>query len=335
MSVKGFMGGYLLIVPAAILIILRFFIPSVESTSANIAVVTEGANAVEQSLLESLDEFAHVVTFDTVERMEQKLRGTGSFEGLYWDPDAGQYVSVVERTRDGNTLFSVGARVVRQYEYRTLDPNGPTITHYSAGVPAELSDRSRISPVATVGGSIFVAFMTIVYGFMIGMNLVNDKEEGTDMALKVSPVSKFDYFVGKAIFPFLLTLLYAFITLAVLRLFNVNIFQTYAVAIASFACTLLVGLLVGAIATNENEAIGIVKLLGMVVGLSILGGTLLPDKWQWAVWWSPFYWIFDTLGDVFSETSTWGTLGWKSAVIIGAPAIYFLLLRKRIVKGLS
>ena len=335
MSMKSFMGGYMLIVPAIILVVLRGFIPTVESTSANIAVVTSGPNAVEQPLVDSLDEFANVIVYDTVEDVEQKLRGTGSFEGLYWDPVEQQYVSLVERAREGNSVFSVGSRVVRQYTYRKLEPDGPSITRYSAGVPIELSDRSETSPVATEGGSIFVAFMSIIFGFMIGLNLVNDKEEGTDMALKVSPVSKVDYFVGKAIFPFILTLLYALIALAVLRLFHVNIIQTFAVAIASFASTLLVGLLLGALATNENEAIGIGKLVGMLVALSILGGTLLPDNWQWAVWWSPFYWVFDALGDVFNDSADWGSLGWKSAIIVGATGIYFLLLRKRIVKGLS
>lgn len=335
MSIKSFMGVYMLIVPTIILIVLRTFIPSVESTSANIAVVTAGPNAVDPALVESLEQFAHVVSYETVEEVEQRLRGTGSFEGLYWDPAAGQYVSVVERSRDGNTLFSGGARVVRQFTYQSIDPDGPTITRYSHGVPPELSDRSKTSPVATVGGSIFIAFTSIIFGFMIGLNLVNDKEEGTDMALKVSPVSKVDYFVGKAIFPFLLTLLYAMIALAVLRLFHVNIFQTYVVAIASFASTLLIGLLLGALAKNENEAIGIGKLVGMVVALSILGGTLLPDNWQWAVWWSPFYWVFDALGDIFTDSADWATLGWKSAVIIGATGIYFFLLKKRIIKGLS
>lgn len=334
-SMKSFMGGYIVIVPVVILIILRTFLPSVESTSANIAVVADGPNAVEQEIIDALDSFADVTTYDTIEDMERKLRGVGSTEGLYWDPADEQYVSVVERTRESNTVFSTAARVVRQHYYRKNNPDAPYITRYTYGVPPELSDRTKTSPVATIGGSIFIVFMLIVSGFIIGLNIVNDKEEGTDNAIKVSPVSKPDYFIGKSIYPLLVVVFYTIIGLLVLRLIHVNILQTYLIVVVSFTVSLLFGLVMGAIGKNENEAIGFGKLLSTVVMLSILGGTLLPDKWHWVVWWSPLYWIYDILEEVFTESATWGILGWKSAVVVGLTGLYFILLKKRIIKGLS
>jgi len=335
MSMKSFMGGYIVIVPMIILIILRTFLPSVESTSVNVAVVTEGPNAVAKEIIDDLESFADVSAYDTIEEMERLLRGAGSAEGLYWDPEAKQYVSVVERTKESNTAFSTGARIVRQYYFRKDNPNAPSITRYSYGVPPELSDRTKTSPVATIGGSIFIAFMLIISGFIIGLNLVNDKEEGTDNALKVSPVSKPDYFIGKSIYPLLVLLFYTIIGLLMLKLIHVNILQTYVVVLVSYTLALLFGLVLGALGKNENEAIGYGKLLSMVVMLSILGATLLPDNWHWVVWWSPLYWIYDILEEVFTESSTWGLIGWKSAVIVGVTGLYFILLRKKIVKGLS
>ena len=334
-SMKSFMGGYMVIVPVIILMILRFFLPSVESTSANVAVVASGPNAVEQEIIDSLDNFANVTTYDSIEGMENKLRGTGSAEGLYWDPDEKQYVSVVERTRESNTAFSTGARIVRQHYFRKDNPNAPFIIRYTYGVPPELSDRTKISPVASTGGSIFIVFMLILSGFLIGLSIVNDKEEGTNNAIKVSPVSKSDYFIGKSIYPFLVLAVYTIVSLLVLRLMHVNILQAYIAVIVSYTFGLLFGLILGALGKNENEAIGYGKMLSMVVMLSILGGTLLPDKWHWVVWWSPLYWIFDVLEEVFTESATWGVIGWKSAVVAGLTGVYFMLLRKKIVKGLS
>jgi ABC-2 type transport system permease protein len=335
MSVRSFMGGFVVIVPIIILLVLRSFVPSVESTSANFAVVMSGSYAVEQGLVDMLSEFADVSEYDTIEAMEQKLRGTDSVEGLYRDPDTGQYVSVVERTRESNTIFSVGAQVVRQYMYDELIPGGGRITTFSSAVPPELSERTKTSPVATVGGAIFFAYVSLMFGFLIGLALVNDKEEGTDRAIKVSPVTKIDYFVGRSVFPFLLTLVYVVIGLVGLRLGHVNLLQTYTAAIASFSITLFTGLMLGGVANNENEAIGIGKLIGMLMALSILGGILLPDKWVWAVWWSPIYWSFSVMRDIISESATWAVVGWKSAVVIGTTGLYFLLLRKKIIKGLS
>ena len=189
--------------------------------------------------------------------------------------------------------------------------------------------------VATVGGAIFISFMSIMFGFLIGLGLVNDKEEGTDMAIKVSPVNKVDYFVGRSLFPFLLTVVYTAVGVFALRLGGVNMLQTYVVAIASFSTTLLIGMLLGGIGKNENEAIGIGKLSGMIIALSILGGTLLSDNWTWVVWWSPFFWTFDIMRDVFSDAATWGAVAWKSAAVMGTAGLWFLLFRKKIIKGLS
>ncbi|MBN2049752.1 MAG: ABC transporter permease [Spirochaetales bacterium] len=335
MSMKSFMGGYIIIVPILALLILRGFLPSVESTSANIAVVTSGPNAVEAGLVEELESFAHVSTYENVESLEQKLRGAGSTEGLYRDPTTGQYVSVLERSLESNRAFSVGARVVRQYTLGKIRPGTGRITRFEYGVPVELSNRTKTSPVATTGGAIFLVFLVIASGFIIGMGIVNDKEDGTDRAIRVSPVSKADYFIGKSIYPFMVILFYTIIGLLLLKLLHVNVLMTYTVAIISYSLSLLFGLLVGAIASNENEAIGLAKMLATVSMLSLLGGTLLPDRWQWVVWWSPLYWIFDIMEEVFTDTAAWGTLAWKSAVILGLTATYFLLLKKRIVRGLS
>ncbi len=333
-SMKNIMGGYILIVPMIMLIVLRTFIPSVESTSANVAIVADGPNAVDQEIIVALESFADVTTYDTIEDMERKLRGAGSAEGLYWDPAEEQYVSVLERTIEGNEVFSVAARVVRQHTYGMNDP-APAISQFTYGVPPELSDRSKTSPVATMGGAIFIAYMLIIGGFIIGLNIVNDKEEGTDNAIKVSPVSKADYFIGKSIYPFLVMALYTIIALLMLKLTHVSILQTYLIVVVSYTVALLFGLVMGALGKNENEAIGFGKLLAMVVALSILGGTLLPDNWQWAVWWSPVYWVYDVFEEVFTESATWGFLGWNSAVIVGVTGVYFLLLRRKIVIGLS
>jgi len=329
------MGGFMIIIPMLILIVLRTFLPSVESTSAHIAVVTSGVHAVEPGLIEALEEYADISTYSSIDAMERKLRGTGSAEGLYWDPDKEQYVSVLERSIEKNKLFSVSATVVRQYMLRKENPDAPDINRFTHRVPQELSDRSKTSPVATMGGAVFITYILILGGFIIGLNLVNDKEEGTHNAIKVSPVSKSDYFIGKSIFPFLIVLAYTIIGLLVLRLGHVNILQTYIVSIISFSATLLFGLIIGALGTNENEAIGYAKILAMVVMLSIIGGMLLPDRWQWVVWWSPLYWIYNGLEGIFTESAVWGTLIYKIALIFGLTGFFFLLLRKKIAKGLS
>jgi ABC-2 type transport system permease protein len=335
MSFRGFMGGYIVIFPIVLLLVLRFFIPGLEDSSITIAAVTEGPNAVPQEMLDSLDRYADVREYKSIEKMEQKLRGTGSAEGLYFDPERRQYVSVMERNISDNTVFSMSSQLIRQFYFREKYPDAQKVNTFTFGVPPELKNRTGTSPVATIGGSVFIVFMVIVSAFIIGLGVVNDKECGTDRAFLVSPISKSDYYIGKSIFPLLVTAGYTIIALLMLGLMHVNILQIYLLVILSFSITLLMGLLIGAVAGNENEAIGVGKLLSMIMMLSILGGTLLPDVWQWVVWWTPFFWLYSILEQILTLTATWIDVIWKSAVMVGICWIYFMLLRKKIVSGLS
>ncbi len=335
MSFRSFMGGYIAIFPIVLLLLLRFFIPSMEDTSITIAAVSEGPHAVPQKMLDSLDKYADVRQYKSIEKMEQKLRGAGSAEGLYYDPERGQYVSVMERNIQDNTVFSMSSQLIRQFYFQEKYPDAGKVNTFIYGVPPELENRTTISPVATIGGSVFIIFMVIIGAFIIGLGVVNDKECGTDRAFLVSPISKSDYYIGKSIFPFLVTAGYTIIALLILGLMHVNILQIYLLVILSFSITLLMGLLIGAVAGNENEAVGIGKLLSMIMMLSILGGTLLPDVWQWVVWWTPFFWLYSILEQILTLTATWVDVIWKSAVMVGICWIYFLLLRKKIVSGLS
>lgn len=334
-NMKSFMGAYMVIVPAVILIVLRFFLPSVESTSATVAVVTSGPNAVSERMVGAIDEIADIAEYESIEAMENRLRGTGSVEGLYWDPEARQHVSVLERTLEANTAFSVAARVVRQEYLRQNYPNSPRVTKFTSSVPAELSDRTEHPPVATMGGSIFLAFMGVIVAFMLGLSVVNDKEYGTDRAIRVSPVTRAEYYIGKSLFPLIILLVYPIIAVAVLGLWGTSIAMIYVAVACSYVIALLIGLLLGALAKNETEAMGVGKTVGMVVMLAILGGALLPDGWQWVTYWIPVYWLFDMIQDVLIQVATWGEIGWKSAIMVGSTAVYFLLLRRRIAAGLS
>ena len=335
LSFRSYMGVFMLLVPLLILLVLRFFLPTVENAGVTFAVVSEGPYAVERSMIAELDRFGTVSEYESVDAMERRLRGAGEAEGLYRDPETGQYVSVLERSLESNTAFSSAARIIRRTYLEENYPNRAAIVSFRAHVPEELAGRTRNPPVATVGGAIYVVYLTILTAFMIGLGVVNDKEYGTDRAYRVSPVSRTDYFVGKSVFPLMILLVYTGAGLLVLGLTDTNIAQVYVGVVLSFGVSLLIALFVGALTKNENEAIGVIKMLGMVMGLGILGGTLLPDNWQWVAYWIPFYWLYNLLEGVFTLSETWGSVGWKAAVILGITLVYFLLTRRKIAEGLS
>ena len=335
MTYKSFMSLFLLIIPLVILLVLKGFLPSVEDTTETIAVVTEGPLAVQEEMVKTLGRIADVKKYATLEEVKKKMNGYGSAEGLYWDPERDQYVSLVERTLKGNTSFSTASRIIRQALLKKEFPGEERATSFYSHVPEELKDRSEIPPVASMGGAVFIVYLLIIMGFVIGLSIVTDKEYGTNKAIRVSPVTKAEYFFGRVVHPVLIILVYTIICLLLLRLMEVNILQVYVIVIASLLTTLFFGLVLGGLAHNETEGIGYGKMLGMVSLLSLLGGILMPDNWKWVVYWVPLYWIFDNLQDVFTHVSTWASVFWKSGVIIGTTLVYFFLLRKKLLKGLS
>ncbi len=335
LTFRNFMGTYVILAPALVLVVLRLFLPSVESTSGTVAIVDTGPQAVEARVITELERFADVERFPTVEAMEDRLRASGSAEGLYRDPQSGQYVSLMERNVEDNTLFSAGARAVRQAIAGTAPGEESDVIDFSAYVPPELADRSVNSPLATAGGAIFYSFFAMIAGFLIGISIVQDKEQGTIDAVRVSPVTNLEYYLGKSVFPILMMFLYVPVGIAVLRLVGVNIAQTFALVAASVALALLFGLLVGAIARNQTEALGIVKGIGTLFMLALAGGLLLPDRWEWVVYWVPVYWIMDAAQGIFQLTATWADVMWRSGVLIGICLLVFVGLRPRLARGLS
>ena len=271
MTYKSFMSLFLLIIPLVILLVLKGFLPSVEDTTETIAVVTEGPLAVQEEMVKTLGRIADIKEYATLEEVKKKMNGYGSAEGLYRDPEKEQYVSLVERTLKGNTSFSTASRIIRQALLKAEFPEEERATVFYSHVPEELEDRSEIPPVASMGGAVFIVYLLIIMGFVIGLSIVTDKEYGTNKALRVSPVTKTEYFFGRVVHPVLIILVYTIICLLLLRLMEVNILQVYAIVIASLLTTLFFGLVMGGLARNETEGIGYGKMLGMVSLLSLLG----------------------------------------------------------------
>lgn len=335
MNFKNFMGAYMIIFPALILAILRFFIPTVESTALTFAVVNQGKNAVEEWVIEDLSSIGEILYYPSIADMKLKLRDIGYVEGLYHDHSSGNYVSLLESTGEDNKVFSFAARFIRQAAYKRANPDAARLTEFSYQIPEELSDRTKTSPVATTGAASFILFISMLASFLIGLSIVNDKDFGTVLAIRVSPVSKADYFIGRSVFPLLIVLFYACASLLVLGLMHVNLLQVFTVVVSSFALTLVYGLLIGAVGKNEVEAMGFGKAVSIILILGVLGATLLPAEWHWTVWWSPVYWLFDALDAVFTETADWYLVLINSGLSIAISLIYFMILRNKILRGLS
>ncbi len=97
----------------------------------------------------------------------------------------------------------------------------------------------------------------------------------------------------------------------------------------------VVGFLQGLSSEDVMEAAGSVKLLFLPIAGSIAGYEFLADKWQWTMYWSPFYWAYKANILILSKTADWGTVLLSTAMVIGLSLIVYFAALPKLRKGLS
>ena len=68
---------------------------------------------------------------------------------------------------------------------------------------------------------------------------------------------------------------------------------------------------------------------------SIVGYELLSDKWQWTMYWSPFYWAYKANDMILSKTADWPTVLLCTGMVLVLTLAVFFIARPKIRKGLS
>ena len=125
------------------------------------------------------------------------------------------------------------------------------------------------------------------------------------------------------------------IALLITGYYDINWGMIILVGFTSLLLTFIVGFIQGLASDDVIEAAANVKMIMLPVAGSIAGYELLADKWQWTMYWSPFYWSYKANLLVLSKTADWPTiLLCAGMVLILSLAVYFIS-KPKIRAGLS
>lgn len=136
-----------------------------------------------------------------------------------------------------------------------------------------------------------VLFGTIMLGTVLGFTLIEEREQGTWLLLRVLPLrrrSLFIYLAG------LSTVLSALTSLIAVWVYGYPIVDGWAFASMLLAGSLLapvVMLSLGSLASNKIEGLAVSKILSAVLMLPALV-FFVPMPWQLVLGWLPAYWIY-------------------------------------------
>jgi len=116
---------------------------------------------------------------------------------------------------------------------------------------------------------------------------------------------------------------------------DINWLMIILVGFTTLLLSFIIGFVQGLSSGDIIEAASNVKMIFLPVAGSIIGYELISEKWQWTMYWSPFYWAYKANDLILSKTADWSTVLLCTGMVLALTlAVYFLTLPK-IRKGLS
>lgn len=316
-GLRDFLVVYLFLAPVLFSLLLRLFAGGVAASPLRVAVFEDGA-----AIASALVDYAHVEQFATRDALLERVLRLDDVLGVV-ATSAGH-----ELVAEGNEMPGTDA-AVRLVLYRLGAEEG--------ALPAivEISDIGfTLSPFILQGGLLLLIMTTVFGGMLILLNLIEEKMSNTLSAMNVTPASRLEFILGKGLLGFLTPVLGGSMAVYLLgfRDFNLGMFLVSMVSLAFIS--LIIGFLVGV--TNDEPISGIAAMKGVFVPVlaSVLGAMLLAERWQFVLYWSPFYWGYLNMNAILLGDATWGEVLRNSTIILVITGIVFAALRPRIARGL-
>jgi len=312
------MSMLIILMPIIFAIAISFFAPGLNDTTVNLAMLKSDTVHIEY-----MEQFAKVELFDNLDDIIERVNKRDNIAGLLAKADNYQIVLqgdepqvVEEYTKTLNALYELGSTVEET-----------TATIFTFG--------HTVSPFKTMLVNILISITIILSGMLIAISIVGEKSDNTINAINVTPVSQNMFIIGKSIMSGFIAMLSIVIVLFITGYSDVNWIMIMLVGATSLILALVIGFVQGLASDDVIEAAGNVKLIMLPVMGSIVGYELLADKWQWTMYWSPFYWSYKANQLILTKTADWPTVLLCTFMVLGLSLLVFFALRPKIREGLS
>ncbi len=236
-------------------------------------------------------------------------------------PDMQFYISGESYASNRIILTVTALDLVREIEGSEAPVVVDVVSFGNEGLPISV----RLVPV-------IVFYALVIAGlFVPGSNLVEEKEQGTLMAMLVTPVRTADVLAAKWALGALFASVMATVTLALNRALGVNWAETLVVVFVAAALSAMLGLLVGVFAKDSTVMFGIVKGAGIFLFAPTLF-YIFPEWPQWIAKLFPLYWIIEPIWQVSVMgqpiSSVWAELAVAVGITVSLIPLIAWLARK-------
>lgn len=291
---RDFMLLYMILAPFLLALVLRAFLPSVGAASINLVVTEE----LGQSMIAKLQEYGSIEVVADRTAVERRVGQLDDVAGIVREGDG--YVVILE----GNEADA------------TRELPGLVLADIERGgvVPIGQRELGRYeSPLKPFAVSFVPLMGVLVGGLLIGFSIIEEKEDNVVSAISVSPMSRFEYIFGRSLIGVVMGLVLAVPPIYVLGATGFNVTQVAVVTLSATLIGVILGLYIGAVATNQIEGIGVLKLAALPFTIAPLLVFMLPAKWHWTLMWIPTFWTVRGYKAIFMDG-----LGWSEVLRLAA-----------------
>ncbi len=281
--------------PFLLTLVLQVAFGSLFDVEPRLAIVDEGASEITAALRRA--EGVTVTSLDDAEELKERVQASDFDAGLILPAS---FDTELAAGKQPDLQFFVGG------ESHASDRIILTVTTLDAVTEvAGLGDSKVQVDVVDVGDEglpisvrlvpIVVFYALAIAGiFVPSSSIVEEKEQGTLMALLVTPLKSVDVLAAKWLLGVGFASALGLVSLILNRALGSNWAHVLIVVVVAAALAATIGLLIGVIAKDSTVMFGIVKGLGIFLFAPTLF-YLFPEWPQWIAKLFPFYWILEPI----------------------------------------
>ncbi|MFL5733534.1 MAG: ABC transporter permease [Chloroflexia bacterium] len=177
----------------------------------------------------------------------------------------------------------------------------------------------------TIASAVLLLITPILYGMIVGFLFLDQRDDGTLTALRVTPVSLNSYVAYRLSVPMLLSVVMTLVAFAIAGVATLGPLPLVISTLSAMLLAALVALALAAFAENKVQGFALQKA-GSIFMLPPLFAYFLPAAWQPLFWPLPTYWPLKLYWTLEAHDSLW----WAYALagVLYSTLLVWLLLRR-------
>jgi fluoroquinolone transport system permease protein len=188
-----------------------------------------------------------------------------------------------------------------------------------------LADQFDVRPYYGMLTSFFgTLLLPQLFGFVIGFMLLDERDDGTLTALRVTPLSLQRYLVYKLVVPVVVSIAAVYIFVPVVGLVDVPYAPLLPITLVAALMGPIFALLLASLAANKVQGLAVMKGLSLLLVTPVLAW-FVAEPWQWLFGVAPTFWPVKAFWQLLAG-EPWGLTVLLGLVYNGA--LLWLLVRR-------